>query len=108
MEVDKPFLDHSLTLPRLAEKLSISIHDLSQIINERLKQNFFEFVNSHRVGEAKKILSDPEYENLTIAAIGFETGFNSTSAFNAAFKKHTGMTPSQYRTNSRKSKPSLI
>jgi AraC-like DNA-binding protein len=100
MKEDKPFLDGNLTLPSLARLLGISTHHLSQVINERLKQNFFEFVNSHRVEEAKKMIIDPKYFNFSIATIGFEAGFNSISAFNNAFKKHASMTPSQFRANS--------
>jgi AraC-like DNA-binding protein len=97
MSTNKPFLENDLTLPGLAKKLSITPHELSQIINEQLNRNFFEFVNSYRVEEAQKMITDPGNENLKIAAIGFNVGFNSTSAFNVAFKKHTGLTPSQSR-----------
>ncbi len=101
MEEKKPHLDSDLTLAQLAGLLAISSHHLSQIINERLGQNFFEFVNCHRVEEARKMLIDEEHLHLNISAIGFDAGFNSVSAFNAAFKKHAGMTPSQYRKSSR-------
>ena len=101
MEAQKPHLDSDLTLARLAGLLAISSHHLSQIINERLGENFFEFVNRHRVEEARKMLVDEEHFHLNISAIGFDAGFNSVSAFNAAFKKHAGMTPSQYRKSSR-------
>lgn len=94
---EKPFLKSEITLPELAKHLAISPHHLSQIINEQLRQNFFEFVNSHRIEEAKKLIIDPENKNVNIAEIAFEVGFNSLSVFNTAFKKHTGMTPSQFR-----------
>ena len=97
IETDKPYLDNDLTLAGLADRLSISTHHLSQIINERLGQNFFEFVNLLRVEEAKRMLASGEHQHLNISAIGFEAGFNSVSAFNTAFKKYTSLTPSQYR-----------
>ncbi len=93
----KPYRNSDLSLHGLARTLSISPHHLSQIINERLRQNFFEFVNSHRVEEAKKMLRDAALANINIAQIGFDAGFSSVSAFNTAFKKYTGMTPSQFR-----------
>ena len=96
MKREKPFLSCDLTLQELAKRLAISHHHLSQIINEKLHQNFFGFVNSYRVEEAKKLLAEPENRKLNIAQMGFDAGFNSISAFNAAFKKHAGMTPSQY------------
>jgi AraC-like DNA-binding protein len=97
MQDHKPYLNSNITLPELAQHISISIHHLSQVINDRLQQNFFEFINKYRVQEAKNLLTDPGKKYLTIAAIGYESGFNSNSSFNAVFKKYTGQTPSQYR-----------
>jgi AraC-like DNA-binding protein len=101
MTAEKPFLDSDISLYGLAKKLSIPPHHLSQIINEKLGQNFFEFINGYRVEEAKVRLYDPQNAHLTIAAIGLDSGFNSISAFNAAFKKHAGMSPSQFRVSPR-------
>jgi AraC-like DNA-binding protein len=97
METEKPYTDGDLTLSKLASKLSISAHHLSQIINERLKQNFFDFVNTYRVAEAKRKLVDPAKKHYSLLAIAEEVGFNSKSAFNVAFKKQTNMTPSEFR-----------
>lgn len=97
MESEKPYTDGELTLPKLAARLSVSTHHLSQVINERLGQSFSDFVNSYRVGEAKRMLSDPAAGHYSVLAIGEEVGFNSKSSFNTAFKKQTGMTPSEFR-----------
>jgi AraC-like DNA-binding protein len=97
MEAEKPFLNNDLTLQKLSEMLSISQHHLSQIINEQLNQNFFDFINSYRIEEAKTLLLDKRGELLTILAIAEEVGFNSKSAFNIAFKKYTSMTPTQFK-----------
>ncbi len=97
MECEKPFLNNDLTLQKLSEMLSISPHHLSQIINEKKNQNFFDFINSYRIEEAKNLLVDKKGELLTILAIAEEVGFNSKSAFNIAFKKYTSLTPSQFK-----------
>jgi AraC-like DNA-binding protein len=97
MEEEKPYLNNDLTLQKLSEMLSISPHHLSQIINEKTNQNFFDFVNYYRIEEAKILLLDKRGELLTILAIAEEVGFNSKSAFNIAFKKNTSMTPSQFK-----------
>lgn len=97
MSEAKPYLEGNLTLPLLAKQLSVSVHHLSRIINERKGENFFEFINKYRVEEAKKMLKDPQKQNITIASIGLESGFNSLSSFNSVFKKNTNMTPSQYQ-----------
>lgn len=97
METEKPYLDSQLSLPQLAEKLGVSAHYLSQIINEQLEQNFFEFVNSFRVSEAKVILSDSARKKENILTVALEVGFNSKSSFYTAFKKRTGLTPGEFR-----------
>jgi AraC-like DNA-binding protein len=97
METDKPYLNNELTLRELAGKLSMSTHNLSEILNTRLKQNFYDFINGYRVEEVKRRLADNESEKYSLIAIAFDSGFNSKSAFNTIFKKQTGVTPSQYR-----------
>ena len=97
METEKPFLNSELGLPELAAALSLSTHHLSQLINEGLNQNFFDFINSYRIEEIKKQLHDPKLSHIKIEEIAFQNGFNSKSAFNTAFKKFTTTTPSQYR-----------
>jgi len=97
MENEKLYRDCDLTLQRLAGNLDISSHNLSQIINTKRNQNFFDFVNQYRVEEVKKDLADPEKHYLKILAIGLDAGFNSKSSFNTIFKKQTNMTPSEYR-----------
>jgi AraC-like DNA-binding protein len=97
MENQKPYTQNDLTLNDLAGHLSMPTHHLSQIINERLKQNFFDFINNYRVEEAKKRLRDPSCNHLTILAIAYDVGFSSKSVFNSAFKKHASMTPSQFK-----------
>ncbi len=97
MKNEKPYLDSELTIGQLSEKLSIPRRYLSQIINETLHQNFFDFVNSYRIQEAKTILATPSSSKKNILEILFDAGFNSKSVFNTAFKKHTSMTPRQFK-----------
>jgi AraC-like DNA-binding protein len=97
MIADKPYLDGALTLQKLAQTIGISPNHLSQAINENLNQSFLDFVNSYRVDEAKRRLLDPAFGHYSILAIAEEVGFNSKSAFNTAFKKFAGKTPSEFR-----------
>jgi AraC-like DNA-binding protein len=97
MVQQKPYLDDDLNLPKLAEILKISPHHLSQVINERLEVNFFDFVNRYRVEEAKRQLAKVQRRRPNILTIALDAGFNSKSAFYTAFKRHTEMTPSQFR-----------
>jgi AraC-like DNA-binding protein len=97
METEKPYTDGDLTIQKLAERLSVPVNHLSQIINERLNQNFVDFINGLRVEEAKRRLADPSKKHYSILAIAEEVGFKSKSTFNAVFKKHAKMTPSDFR-----------
>jgi AraC-like DNA-binding protein len=97
MVKEKPYLDNTLTLPRLSKQLDIPPHYLSQVINERLNQNFFDFINRYRVDDAKQHINNPEQAGKNILSIALDSGFNSKSAFYTAFKKHAGMTPTQFK-----------
>ena len=96
MQEHKPYLNPDITLKNLSELIGEQPHILSQVINENFNQNYYEFINSYRIEEAKRLLKETEYKNYTLTAIGFEAGFNSKSAFYAAFKKSTGSTPAKY------------
>ena len=97
METEKPFLSPQFSLPALAEKTKLTTHQLSQLLNAHLKQNFYEFTAAYRIEEAKIILSDKGNTHLSIEQIAENVGYYSKSSFNTAFKKITGLTPSQFR-----------
>lgn len=94
---EKKYLDANLSLDSVAENLQINKSYLSRIINMELEKGFPDYVNELRVEEAKRYMYNPEFKDYTLISIGLEAGFNSKSAFNSAFKKFTGMTPSQFR-----------
>ncbi|MCP5102737.1 MAG: helix-turn-helix domain-containing protein, partial [bacterium] len=97
LESDKIFRDETLSLNSLASKLNIAPRYLSQIMNEQLDKSFWALINGYRVEEAKKMLAETGKRDFSIMEIAFEVGFNSKEAFNRAFKKYTGVTPSQFR-----------
>jgi len=94
---ERPYLDGSLRLADVARSVRATTHHLSQAINQALGRSFFDVVNEYRVDEAQRLLADPDRDGHTILAIAYDAGFNTKSAFNAAFKKRTGQTPSAYR-----------
>ncbi len=96
MVQQKIFLDENLSLPKLAESMKTSIHNVSYVLNEGYQQNFFQFVNSYRIEEAKKLLVSEKYKHLNMVGIAFECGFNSKTTFNTTFKKITGMSPTSF------------
>ena len=96
MKEDSPYIDGKLSLKQVAIKLDISTNYLSQVINENLKKNFFDFVNEYRVNLIKQKMKDPDNSQYTLLALAYDCGFNSKSSFNVIFKKNTGLTPSEY------------
>ena len=97
MENEKPFLNPSVTIQRISDDINIPVRDLSILINHKMGQHFFDFINAYRIEHAMMILKDSTKSNVTILEILYEVGFNSKSSFNTAFKKHTGNTPTEYR-----------
>lgn len=103
MEQEKAFLNPDISLEKLANTLNASKHHVSQVINEHLGVTFFEYVNQLRVEEAKRLLAETTRSDLHVIEAAYMVGFNNKVSFNTAFKKATGMTPTEYRRNHAKS-----
>jgi AraC-like DNA-binding protein len=97
IRTEKPYLDPDLTISELASQLDISQKQLSFLINTASNKNFCDFINTFRIEEAKKLLSDLSDENKTVLEVLYDSGFNSKSAFHNAFKKITHVTPTEFR-----------
>ena len=102
IENDMIFIDPNLSLSTLAKELNTNTSYLSKIINDKLNLNFNNFINSYRIKEARKLLSDPKNYTYTIASIAEKVGFRSISVFNKSFKENTGLTPSYFLKSVRK------
>jgi AraC-like DNA-binding protein len=91
------FTDPLISLERMSKNIKIPEKLLSQVINQSSGLNFNDFINKYRVENAKKMmLADDSRKVLEIA---YECGFNSKTTFNSAFKKFTGVTPSEFKKN---------
>ena len=99
MEEEKKYLESDLTLNEAARILSTNTAYLSRIINEQTSMNFSNYINKYRIEEAKRLMNENEQNSLTFEGIGKNCGFVSRSAFNQAFKKFTGLTPTGYTAN---------
>ena len=100
------YQDPELSLVSLAEKLELTTHELSRIINTVLKKSFNDFINEYRVQDAARKMQDPAFDHITLLGIAFESGFNSQSTFNRIFKQVTGKSPVEYKNELKKEFPS--
>ncbi|SHN31912.1 ABC transporter permease [Mucilaginibacter sp. OK098] len=100
------YQDPELSLNSLADKLELTPHELSRIINTALKKSFNDFINEHRVADLIRKMQDPAYDHITLLGIAFESGFNSQSTFNRIFKQMTGKSPLEYKNDLKKEYPS--
>ena len=100
------YQDPELSLSSLAEKLELTTHELSRILNTVLKKNFNDFINEYRVQDAARKMQDPAYDHITLLGIAYESGFNSQSTFNRIFKQMTGKSPVEYKNDRKKEHPS--
>ena len=89
--------DNELSIDKISAQTDIPKYYISQVLNEKLQKNFYTFINEYRIEYAMKLIKSPEHKNWSFVAIAFESGFNSKSVFNSFFKKHTGMTPTEYK-----------
>ncbi|WP_420601966.1 helix-turn-helix domain-containing protein [Flagellimonas sp.] len=101
MQVQKLYLDTNCTLDMVAKQAKLPAYMVSYILNNAIGKSFPDFLNSYRIEEVKKRLSHPDYRHTKIASIAYDCGFNTLSSFNIAFKKTTGITPSQFQKNHR-------
>lgn len=97
LENKKIYRKQDLSIFDIAEELEINKTYISNAINKISGTNFNTFINIFRIEESKKILLNPEYNNITIEAIANDVGFHSKSSFNIWFKKLTGQTPSEFK-----------
>ena len=97
MAEKKPYLDPALTVQSLAAQMNMPTRELSILINSNMKQHFFDFINTYRIENAMELLKKHSKKDSTVLEILYQVGFNSKSSFNTAFKKHTTLTPTEYR-----------
>ncbi|SOE20488.1 AraC-type DNA-binding protein [Spirosomataceae bacterium TFI 002] len=97
MKSEKLYLNPSISVKDVAEKIEIPVRDLSTLLNKHLGKHFFDFINEYRIKEAQEIFKSTDDSKLTVLEVLYNVGFNSKSSFNTAFKKHTGSTPTAFR-----------
>lgn len=101
MKNNSYYTNHLASLSHLSSRIKESSHHVSQVINEKMNKSFFELLAHYRIDSAREMLLQQSSSASTIEEIAEKVGYNSKSAFNNAFKKITGETPSQFRKRAR-------
>lgn len=97
METQKLFLKQNLNIDEFSKRINLPVKEVSAVINKHYGTNFFEFMNSYRVEEAKRLLSDSQHADMTVMDVLLHAGFNSKSAFHRFFNRLVGMSPTEFR-----------
>ncbi len=96
IEKGRLYLNPDFKYTSLAGRVGISARYMSEVLNRQLGKSFTDLINDYRVKEVQQRLMDKSNQQFTLLAIALDSGFNSKASFNRIFKKHTGMTPSEY------------
>ena len=91
------YLNPELRLSDLAAAVGMRPYRVSEVLNRGLHTSFYDLINRYRVAKAQQLLCSPSASHLNLLGVAMESGFKSKSVFNEAFKKKTGLTPSQFR-----------
>ena len=83
-----------ISMQDVAHAMNYSDTHFCRLFKQCFNVNFSVYLNDYRVGQAKRLLTST---NLTVKDVGFSCGYRDTSYFIRVFKRHTGMTPSDYR-----------
>ena len=97
------FTNPKLNLRTLALELGLKEKELSRLINECGKVNFYQFINEYRIEKFKQLIQSSKFHQFTLLGLATEAGFSSKSTFYTAFKKLEGMTPKEYEKSIKKS-----
>lgn len=96
MERNHAYLNAGYSIKDLADELNIHSYQLSGILNQHVGLNFNSYLNRYRVKYSKVLIQRGDINNLNLKGLSEKCGFNNRNSFTAAFKKHTGLTPSVY------------
>jgi AraC-like DNA-binding protein len=96
------YLTTNLKVSRLARLLMEPEYKITRAITGVLGfKNFNQYINQYRIEHAKSLFCDDKFDDVSILAIGMESGFGSVGPFNRAFKNHAGVTPREFRAMAR-------
>jgi len=91
------YLRPNLCLDDLSDEAGISTENVKQVLSEKLNLSFFEYISEYKIRSAKRLLTKINDDHFSISEVALESGFKTDASFVALFKKHTHMSPENYR-----------
>ena len=91
------YLRPKLCLDDLSIETGIPVKYVKQVLSKKLNSTFFEFISKYKIRRAKRLLTKIDDDHFSISNVAIESGFNTDESFIALFKKHTNMSPENYR-----------
>lgn len=108
MADEQVFCNQDFTLQKLSDMLQSNVKYVSQTINQKTGQSFSNYLSEKRIDVAcQRFIDNDNYGQLTLEGIIKGVGYKSRSSFTKTFKRHTGLTPSEYRKLALEEKPRL-
>lgn len=95
LEKERAYCNPNLKREDLAIILHVTTAKLSYVFSLYLKKNYYEFINSYRLKEFKRLVAEGACSKYTITALSEKCGFKKSSFF-STFRKEEGMTPAEY------------
>ncbi|HAS45925.1 MAG TPA: hypothetical protein DCS93_35915 [Microscillaceae bacterium] len=91
------YKEFDISLAKIAQEMDMTSKKLSILLNTELDTSFTDYINNCRVDAFKEKVQQEENQHLKLISIAYDAGFHSKASFNRIFKKHTGLTPSEYK-----------
>jgi len=95
LDTHHDYLEPDLKLADIADRIGTNASVLSKVINAHFGLNFNDFINAKRCEAFMTRLHNGEHHQHTLLSLALDSGFNSKSTFNRAFKKQMGISPGQ-------------
>lgn len=95
--VEQKYRDPKYSAKRLSTDIQVNIRHISAVVNLRFQQNYSQLVANMRILEAKYMLQERNFDNMTVEDIAVNVGFTTRQSFYAAFYRICGTTPKEYR-----------
>ena len=95
--VEQKYRDPKYSAKRLSADIEVNIRHISAVVNLRFQQNYSQLIANMRILEAKYMLQERSFDNMTVEDIAVNVGFTTRQSFYASFYRICGTTPKEYR-----------